>query len=181
MKKILIPVLILIGLSSCSNYYQAITATEPTKASSFKDFEDTSKYYILRNRNEAFVMKDISLSSDHKNVQCTLTEIPFDHKLYVTNGTSGKMRYKIKRFTDEDETGVLNEVHIYLTPGNKTETGAYTLALENIGKAEIIEKDKIKTKKSYVMGTAIGVSSAVVVVGVVVAIIAASSLSFGLN
>ena len=175
MKKLLIPVMILIGFSSCSNYYKALTVSEPTKAISLNDFQDNQKYYILRNGNSAFVMKNISVNSDRKNVQCTLEELPFDHKLYVTNGTDGKMKYKTKNTTDEDEAGVLNEVHIYITPGSKTATGAYTLALENIQKAEIIEKDKVKTKKSFVMGTAIGVSSAVVFVGAVVALIAASS------
>lgn len=162
MKKILIPVLILIGLSSCSNYYKAITATEPTNAGSFNEFQDNLKYYILRNGNSAFVMKNISVSSDRKSVQCTLEELPFEHKLHVTAGTDSKMKYKTKNYTDDDETAVLNEVHIYLTPGSKTQIGAYTLALENIQKAEIIEKDKIKTKKSHVVGTIIGVSGAVI-------------------
>ena len=176
MKKLLIPVMILIGFSSCSNYYKAITVAEPTKAISLNDFQDNQKYYILRNGNSAFVMKNISVNSDRKNVQCTLEELPFDHKLYVTNGTDSKMKYKTKNYTDEDETGVLNEVHIYLTPGSKTQIGAYTLALENIQKAEIIEKDKIRTKKSHVAGTIIGVSGGVIgVLGIVALIL--SSLS----
>ena len=175
MKKLLIPVMILIGFSSCSNYYKAITASEPTKATSFNDFQDTRKYFILRTGSEAFTMKNISISNDRKNVQCTLEELPIEHQLYVKNGTAGKMKYHTKNYEVEDETAVLNEVHIYITPGSKTETGAYTLAFENIQKAEIIEKDKVKTKKSFVMGTAIGVSSAVVFVGAVVALIAASS------
>ena len=124
-------------------------------------------------------MKNISISSDRKNVQCTLEELPFDHKLYVTNGTGGKMKYKTKGYSDEDETGVLNEVHVYVTPGNKTATGAYTLPLENIQKAEIIEKDKIKTRRSHAMGTGIGIGTSVLVLGVLVAAIGASSLSYG--
>ncbi len=178
MKKLLIPVMILIGFSSCSNYYKAITAAEPTKATSLNDFQDNQKYYILRNGNSAFVMKNISVSSDRKSVQCTLEELPFDHKLHVTDGTDSKMKYKTKSYTDEDETGVLNEVHIYLTPGRKTQTGAYTLALENIQKAEIIEKDKIKTKKSHVAGTLIGVSGTLLLVGGIAALIIASTPIF---
>lgn len=171
MKKFLIPVLILLGLTSCSNYYKAITATEPTKAGSFNEFQDNLKYYILRNGNSAFVMKNISVSSDRKNVQCTLEELPFDHKLHVTGGTDSKMKYKTKNYTDDDETGVLNEVHIYLTPGSKTQIGAYTLVLENIQKAEMIEKDKVKTKKSHITGTIIGVSATVIGVLGIAAII----------
>jgi hypothetical protein len=160
MKKILIPVLILIGFTSCSNYYMVITATEPTKAAGYSDFKDTTKYYILRTGSEAFAMKNIAVSSDRKNVQCTLAELPLEHQLYIKNGTGGKMKYKINSDPYEDETGVLNEVHIYLAPGIKTETGPYTLNLENVQKGEIIEKDKIKTKKSHKTGTTIGVSVA---------------------
>ena len=178
MKKIIIPVLILLGFTSCNNYYQAITASEPVNADSFKDFEDSSKYYILRNGTDAFAMKNISISSDRKNVQCTLAELPFEHKLHVNKGTDGKMKYKTKNYADEDETGVLNEVHIYITPGSITNTGAYTLVLENIQKAEIIEKNKIKTRNSHAMGTGIAIGGTVLVVGVVVAAIIASSITF---
>lgn len=174
MKKILIPVLILIGLSSCNNYYKAITASDPSKAASFNDFRDTKKYYILRNGADAFAMKNISISSDKINLQCTLEALPAEHKLHLTNGGGGKLKYKKPNYTDEDETAVLNEVHIYLVPGSKIETGPFTLALENIQKAEIIEKDKEKTRKSHVMGTVIGVSAAVVLVGGIAGIIAAS-------
>ena len=177
MKKILILLLTLIGLSSCSNYYKAITAAEPTKATSFSDFQDNKKYYILHNGSDAFVMKNISISSDRKNVQCTLGELPADHKLYVTNGTGGKMKYKTKGYDTEDETGVLNEVHLYVTAGSKTATGAFTLALESIQKAEIIEKDKIKTRRSHAMGTGITIGASVLVVGGIVALAVASSLA----
>jgi hypothetical protein len=179
MKKILIPMLILISFSSCSNYYKAITAPQPVKAASFNDFQDNKKYYILRNGGEAFVMKNISISSDGKNVQCTLEELPFDHKLYVTNGTGGKMKYTTKNYSSEDETGVLNEVHIYVTPGSKTQTGAYTLALENIQKAEIIEKDKVKTRRSHTVGTVVAIAVPVLVVGGIIVIAISSSLANG--
>ena len=173
MKKLIILLLMLTGLSSCNNYYKAITVAEPAKAASLSDFKDNKKYYILRNGGDAFVMKNISISSDRKNVQCTLEELPFDHKLYVTNG-GGKMKYKTKKYTDEDESVVLNEVHIYVTPGGKTGTGPYTLAMENIQKAEIIEKDKIKTKSSHITGTIIGVSGTVILIAGIAALILSS-------
>ncbi len=178
MKKLLIAILVLGTCSSCSNYYQAITASEPTNAVSFNDFRDSSKYYILRNGNDALAMKNISISNDRKNVQCTLAELPFEHKLHVSNGSNGKMKYKRKSYTDDDETAVLNEVHIYIAPGSITNTGAYTLILENIQKAEIIEKNKIKTRNSHAMGTGIAIGATVLVLGVVVAAIVVSSTSF---
>lgn len=179
MKKILFPVLILLGCASCSNYYQAITAPEPAKSATFNDFQDNRKYYILHNGSEAFAMKNISASSDRKNLQCTLETLPAEHQLYLKNGNDGKRKYKKSNNTDEDETGVLNEVHIYMTPGSKTDPGAYTLAMENVQKAEIIEKDKIKTRKSHAMGTAILVSASVIVVGGIIALALSASLAAG--
>ncbi len=171
MKKLLIAIAVIVSVSSCSNYYKVITATEPTKAAGYSDFKDISKYYILRNGSEAFAMKNIAVSSDRKNVQCTLEILPIEHQLYIKNGTGGKMKYQIKSDSTEDETVVLNEVHIYLIPGIKTETGPYILALENVQKGEIIEKDKIKTKKSHKTGTIIGVSLAAVgAAGIIIAI-----------
>jgi hypothetical protein len=174
---ILILVLVLIGLSSCSNYYKVLTASEPKNAAIYNDFGDSSKYYILRNMNDAFVMKNISFCKDRKNVQCTLEELPFNHKLHINHSAAGKMKYKTKSYTDEDETGVLNEIHIYLTPGSKTQSGAYTLAFENIQKTEIIEKDTIKTKRSHVTGTAIGVSGTVIgVLGIAALVLSSITL-----
>ena len=169
MKKILIPLLILFGFCSCSNYYKAALASEPGKSATFNDFKDTKKYYILRAGSEAFAMKNIAVSNDNKNLQCTLEEIPFEHQVYIKNVTTGKMKYKDSE--SDNETGVLNEVHIYITPGNKIATGLYTLAFENIQKAETIEKDKVKTKRSHTAGTIIGISGAVVGVVVIAAVI----------
>lgn len=175
MKKILIPVLVLIAFSSCSNYYKAITAAEPTNAASYSNFTDSMKYFILHNGSESFSMKNISVSSDRKTIQCTLDVVPYEHKLYINAGPHSKRKYKTKSASDDDESGVLNEVHIYLPPGSKAETGPYTLPLEKIHRAEILEKDLVKTKKSHTAGTIIGVSITVIGIVVLGALIIAAS------
>lgn len=178
MKKVLMPAFLLIVLSSCSNYYKAITASAPKETAGFSDFRDTQKYYILRNGSQAFAMKNISLSSNHENLQCTLEELPLEHQLYANNGKKPKMKYAKPTSKDYDETKVLNEVHIYVAPGIITEMGAFTLAMANVQKAEIIEQDKVKTKKSHTTGTVITIVSSVVGVGIIVLAAAASSLKF---
>jgi hypothetical protein len=178
MKKLLIAIITLIGYSSCSNYYQTITASKPINSNSNNDFPDSTKYYILRNGSDAFAMKNISISNDRKNIQCTLAELPFEHQLHVNNGTNRKMKYKTKSYNNDDEVGVLNEVHIYINPGSATKIGAYTQALEGILKIEIIEKDKIKTKRSHVRGTIIGISTAVVGLAGVALLILSSTNTF---
>ncbi len=178
MKNILILALLLTGFSSCSNYYRAITASEPTKAASYNDLQDNKKYYILRNGSEAFAMKNISISSDRKNLECTLESLPMEHQLYIRNGSNGKSKYRKAGYDQQDETVVLNEVHIYITPGVKTEPGKYSLAFENIQKAELIEKDKVKTQKSHVLGTILGVSGALIIAGGLVGLVGSTMTIF---
>ncbi len=174
MKKLLIAIIIAGAFSSCSNYYQAITASEPAKAASYNNFPDNKKYYILRNGREAFAMKKISISNDQKNIQCTLEPLPVEHQLHLGKGRDGQLKYRKLTNTYEDETAVLNEVHIYIIKGNEFKAGAYTLALENIQKVETIEKDKIKTRKSYALGTSVTIVSSALLLGVVVGLMAAS-------
>ena len=178
MKKLLIAIIVLGSFSSCSNYYKAVLVPQPANADSIGNLKKTNRYFILRNGSEAFVMTNISISTDNKNLQCNLETLPFEHRLHLTNGRNGKMKYNKKNnITDENETAVLNEVHIYLTPDGNIAPGPYTLALDKVKKTEIIEKDKIKTKHSYAMGTAVGISTAVVGIGVIVALMAASGVS----
>lgn len=178
MKKIIISILALTSISSCSNYYKAITGSQPENAAHISDLKTKNRYFILRNGTEALGMTNISFSDDRKNLLCTLETLTDEHRLHLINGRDGQMKYRKPASTEEDETAVLNEVHLYISPGSKIETGPYTLTLDKVQKTEIIEKDKIKTKKSYTMGTIIGISSAVVLIGGIAAIIIASTPIF---
>lgn len=180
MKKILIPALLLTIFSSCSNYYKAITISEPAKAASFNNFQHIEKYYIIRSDKNAYAMKSINLSTDQKKVHCSLEALPPEHLLHLTNGRNGKMKYRKPDSAENQNTDidVLNEVHIYLTPGIITEPGDFTFDLENIQKAEILEHDKVKTRKSYTKGTIIGIISSIIGVGIIIVAILASSVRF---
>ncbi len=172
------PVMLLMTLSSCNHYYKAITTAAPNTTASFNDFKDTQKYYILRNGKEAYAMKNISISDNRENLQCTLEDLPMEHQVYAYNGDNPKLKYKTSVSKEYDETMVLDEVHIYVMPGTKTEKGAYTLPMANVQKAEIIEPDTLKTKKSQTTGTTIAIIATVVGVGLILGIVAASSLAF---
>lgn len=173
MKKLLIPILILITFSSYSNYYKALLAPQPANADSIGNLKKANRYFILRNGSESFAMNNVSISTDQKYLQCNLETVPNEHRLYINNGTKGKMNYRKSDDPAADEMGVLNEVHIYITPESNILAGPYTLALQKVLKAEIIEKDKVKTKRNHTIGLVVGISSAVVVIAAVVAIIPA--------
>ena len=166
MKSLLITVIAICLLSSCNNYYKAALGSKPATATGIENLKTEKKYFILRDGNQAFAMDNITFSSDHKNLQCNLGDLPIEHKLHHT---SKKMKYKKTNFTDEDQTGVLNEVHIYINSNGNTVAGAYTLPLDRVDKIEILEKDKAKTRASYGAGVAIGVGGAALLVGIIVA------------
>ncbi len=100
--------------------------------------------------------------------------MPFEHRLHLANGRDGKMKYRKPTNTEEDETAVLNEVHIYIASEGNIVTGPYTLALDKVKKTEIIEKDKQKTKKNHALGTGITISASVLVAAGAIAIAVAT-------
>ena len=171
MKSLLITVIAISLLSSCSNYYKAALGSKPVTASGIENLKTEKKYFILRDGNQAFAMNGITFSPDQKIIQCTLGDLPIEHKLHLT---SKKMKYNKTNFTDEDQTGVLNEVHIYINSNGNTVAGAYTLPLDRVDKIEILEKDKAKTRASYGTGVAIGVGGAALLVGGIIAIATAA-------
>ena len=166
MKSLLITVIAISLLSSCSNYYKAALGSKPVTASGIENLKTEKKYFILRDGNQAFAMNGITFSPDQKIIQCTLGDLPIEHKLHLT---SKKMKYNKTNFTDEDQTGVLNEVHIYINSNGNTVAGAYTLPLDRVDKIEILEKDKAKTRASYGAGIAVGAVGAAILVGGIIA------------
>ncbi len=175
MKKISITLVILIGLSSCSNYYKAVLAPKPATAGSIEDLKTKNRYFILRDGNRAFTMNNISLSADQKTMHCNLDSLPYIHTFHLTNR---KMKYKKPvNAEDDDETLVLNEVHVYINSNGNAGLGQHDMLLNEIQKIEVIEKDKIKTRKSHTTGTIIGVGGTVLVIGIIAALSISSSLS----
>ncbi len=164
MKKLLTIIIILFAFASCNNYYKAVTANQPVPTSIVETMKMKDKYFILRDDLKAFAMKNILITEDKKNIQCTLETLPAMHKLHLTNGRDGDMKYRTTKITDDDETLVLNEVHVYIIPGNNSDTGSFTISIANIEKIEILEKDKQKTKRSHAVGTAVAIGVSVIAV-----------------
>jgi len=181
MKNLLIAVIVLIAFSSCSNYYKAVLAPQTANADTITDLKMKEKYFILRNGSEAFAMKNISISTNRKNLQCNLETLPLEHKLHLTKGSKGKMEYskptKISN-NDEDESAVLNEVHVYIAPGDNTVIGPYSIALDKVQKIEVLEKDKQKTSKSNALAIGISVGTVAILGGLIVAIISVGNIFY---
>ena len=161
--------LLLFAVSACHNFYKAVATkgnTDTEKAAVTDSLKMQNRYFVLRNGNQSYYMKNILISADKKTLDCVLDQVPPDHQLHLVNGRRGKMQYKKN---EPQDLGVLNEVHFYIEPGDTTTQGNYTLQLDKIQKIEIIEKDKGRTMGSYVIGTIGYTLGAIAIVGVIVA------------
>lgn len=177
MKKLLTAMVVFVTFSSCNNYYKAITTAGPATAVNIEDLKIKDKYFILRDGNGAFTMNNISFTADQKMMQCTLDSLPDIHKLHLKKGRYGKMRYENSNGGEQDESVVLKEVHVYVSPDTNTVTGPYTVSLNNLQKIEVLKKDKQKTNKSTALAIGITVTAIALLVGGIAALIPALAFS----
>ncbi len=180
MKKIIALAVIIFAMTSCSKYYKTVMGnTGENSAKTIDSLINASRYFVFRNSNRAFAMNNIVINNDTKTVQCMLDVLPDEHRLHLTNGVNGKMRYKELNGYQLDSTPVLNEVHLYNSIANNTvNVGPYTLPLSQVKKIEIIEQDKEKTRKSKTTGMIISVGLVVLAgVGIVSIALTSSFLS----
>ncbi len=144
-------------LTGCNHYYKATQLQSPGnihKAEAIDSLKNEKRYFILRNGDRAYFMRNASVSKDKQAIVSLLQNPGVDHRLHLVNGRHGKLIYKTKIPHDRH---VLNEVHFYITPDTKTIAGQYNLNLNNIQKIEVIEKDKKRTRKSAGVGLLVGI------------------------
>ncbi len=159
--KIIIILAIFFVFAGCNRYYKAVTTNvkaNPDK--SVDSLKNQNRYFILRTPSQAYFMRNIILSEDRKKITCLLDDIPIEHQDYLYKG-KGNMRYK--------DPFVLNEVHMYIGNDSPLAKGSYTLALDQIQKIEVIEKDKKRTTSSYVIGALGYTIGAIAVVAIIIA------------
>ena len=100
-------------ISSCNTFYKFTSANSSNAqqtAASVKQLQSQERYFILRSGHEAFAMKHMVLSQDQTHLQVMLDTLPAKHELFLTHGLKGKMIYH------EAQSGVLTEVHIFISP-----------------------------------------------------------------
>jgi hypothetical protein len=154
-------------LTACHSYYKtslARTASADQTLASIDSLKLQNRYFVLRNGTNAYYMNNISLSADQKTLQCNLDTLSSDHELYVLKSKMGKGKYKLI----PEQTGVLNEVHLYVPQGN-IGIGSYTLSLDQVQKIEVLQKDKARTTRSYIGGALIITGGALVIAAIIIA------------
>lgn len=169
------------AFASCNNFYKVSTAGSPVTANTIEELKMKNKYFILRDGTLSLAMRNMSVSADRKSIQCFLDTLPEAHTAYLLNGLDDRMTYTKTRTENGKEAAILNEVHLYLSPGNNATLGSYTFPISNIEKVEILEKDEKRTKRSHTRGSIAIVGAAVAVAGAVVLIIASQTLDINIH
>ena len=175
MKKLLMIICISTLLSSCSNFYKAITNGQPTTAS-LDDLKKQQKYFILRDNTIGYEMLNVNFSADGKNIECDLASLPDEHMTHMWKGEDERLKYE-KSYAGY----VLNEVHIYARGDSNMAPGHYILPLQNVLKTEVLQKDVVMTKKNHTRAVLLGVGGTAVLLVGVAAIIVSAGWDWGIH
>jgi hypothetical protein len=150
-------------MTACNHYYKAtqVQTFDPIeKAVVIDSLKHENKYFILRNGDRSYFMRNASISNDKKSITSVLLNPGVDHRLHLINGRHGKLIYNTKIPHD---LRVLDEVHFYTYPDKVTTSGTYSLELNNIQQIEIIEKDKKRTMNSTIISSLVGVLGVILI------------------
>lgn len=169
---------LMLFIYSCKSYYKVINkplSIENTSSQEVAKMPLQYRYFILRNGGMAYHMEDMQLSEDKKSITCKLELVPPSHQLYLINSSNRNRSYS--KGGDLKQEGVLNEVHLYLKPGDSLNYGNYVLDLNKVDKIEIIEKDQGRTISNHLI-VGIGVTLGVFLLVGIIAIATKSSCPF---
>jgi hypothetical protein len=156
----------------CHNYYMASPMNKNyDTARAIDSLSQQHKYFILRNGDQVFHIKNISVSEDNKTFKTTLENLPPYHKMYLNKDRNGKMIY---HKNDQADLEVLKEVHLYISVDSSIASGDYVFQLKDVKKIELIQNNTGKTIVSHSLGALVGI----VIVLLIAGLIAGSLLSF---
>jgi hypothetical protein len=160
-------------LGGCRNYYKVTTSNDPVGGVIYAQ-QSGAKFIILHSGDQAWEFSDIIVTE--KTVAGIINELQ-GHEYYKTTLPDKANRYMTSNSEDKDEREVINEVHItvseYTTPGENQ----VSIALENIEKIEIYDKDVGSTTASWVFG-GLAVGAGVLAVITVIVALTKSSCPF---
>lgn len=159
-------ILLLIAAQACQNFYKVSEKSNLSVVTDTTSLENMNRYFILRSGLNAYYMNNIILSKDRKSLTCLLEVLPEAHRLHLRHGRGGKMRFK----AEQPEAAVTNEVHLYTQADSNAVAGKnYFLSLNKVTKIEVLEKDKGRTTRSYILGGLAITGGVLFVAGVIIA------------
>lgn len=154
----------------CHRYYRPVIINTPTvekKQATVRSLSSEDRYFILRKGNNSYSLNNILLDESKMTLTANISSLPRQHQLYTYKRPN--LRFSIAK----NQQVVLKEVHLFVgdTAAIADTTQRYTLALSDVQKIAVLEFDKGRTTRSYVLG-AFGITLGA---GLVVLIIAAAT------
>lgn len=160
-------------LGGCHYYYKVATPEVPIPEA-VQNQRDAGKFIILHYGNEAWNFYGINV--EEESVFGNILPLQ-GHEYYKTTDPERGNRYKVRKSIEEDESEVLNEVHIYVSQYDTVNASKISIPLENIEKIEIYDRAVSSTVASWFFGVA-GVTLAALAVISVIALLTKSSCPF---
>jgi hypothetical protein len=152
-------------LQSCMYYYKVQTIKD-VSSKEIRKFDSLNKYLVLHRMDSAWYFTQLKINDTV--VSGIISILPGDHRKYKTTVVNAGNRYKNTRV--HNESGVLNEIHLYWTdslsfvkqPGDRVE-----MRFQEIKKAEVYKKAKGRTTASWVLpavlGPLVGIPSVIII------------------
>jgi hypothetical protein len=163
-------------LLSCNSYYKTLTVQNPSGTDCKQAIDMPNRYFVFHSDSAVFAMQDISLTNNSSTLKYKLAELPVEHMLHLNNSKTKKFKYTTGK-GEYDRSAVVNEIHIYADSDTASTTGMNEIAVANLTRIEILEKDKPKTRRKRAIGWGVGAAVAVVGIGLILA----SSLKFNIQ
>ena len=155
-------------------YYYKVVTSKDSHSNVINTHQNEAEFIILHFGYQAWKFSDISVTE--KTVVGRITRLQ-GHEYYKTTRTDQANRYKTSKSIYEDESEVINEVHITVSEYDVLDGNEVSIALENIEKIEIYDKAVGATVASWIFG-GLGVAAAVLAVISIIAILTKSSCPF---
>ncbi len=161
----------MINLNACMSYFR-VRSLPPPATQKMAEFEDQRKTFILHFANEDWYLDFPDITPD------ALTGIA--ERKYVSTYRGpvkphGPNRYHISK--GNNETYLLNEVHIYITEMTRFDDSKVAIPLSGIRKVEVYELDKGATIGSWTLGL-VGFTAATASVILLIALLTKQSCPF---
>jgi hypothetical protein len=146
-------------------YFYKVNESKLPAETSLVKFQSDKKFIILHNGQSVWHFTGIVVSED--SVRGTIAKL-VGHNLYKTTKPEDENRYK--KTNSNDESGVLNEVHIYINEFTQHSDNHVSIPLASIKRIDVYDPAKGATVASWVFGIAGTIAAVVAVVVIIVAL-----------
>jgi hypothetical protein len=126
------------------NYYEALTV-KPVTSLDISNYNSLNKYLILHRDVAIWHLSGIMVN--YEGLEGNLSNVPFERAAYQISIASQWYRYKRRNKSD-----VLDQIHLYLKDSIVPvfdSNGHIKITLMDIKKAEVYQKDRLRTSVSW--------------------------------